>query len=213
VGQSSRTTREVVVLTGGPSAEREVSLSTGRECAAALRDAGDKVIEVYVDTEFGIQLACEGLNSSRLLTETLSNSVISDLYSPEHEMARTKTVDRTLTAINVITQVAGWGNNEGRCAKDGSHHVACTSLPDKIEADSVDHALLRIHHIPVYRHVWRATFRSDESQKPDDGSLPPTEISPGMISKPSLSGQAVSLDSSLHAFSKWTSQDMSCNRC
>nr|WP_255596661.1 D-alanine--D-alanine ligase [Cognatishimia sp. MH4019] len=31
---------------GGPSAEREVSLSTGRECAAALRDEGFTVIEL-----------------------------------------------------------------------------------------------------------------------------------------------------------------------
>ncbi|MGR3270424.1 D-alanine--D-alanine ligase [Thalassococcus profundi] len=31
---------------GGPSAEREVSLSSGRECAAALRDQGYEVIEV-----------------------------------------------------------------------------------------------------------------------------------------------------------------------
>ncbi|WP_397542303.1 D-alanine--D-alanine ligase [Roseovarius salis] len=31
---------------GGPSAEREVSLSTGRECAAALRDAGYEVAEI-----------------------------------------------------------------------------------------------------------------------------------------------------------------------
>lgn len=31
---------------GGPSSEREVSLSTGRECAAALRDEGFEVVEV-----------------------------------------------------------------------------------------------------------------------------------------------------------------------
>lgn len=31
---------------GGPSAEREVSLSTGRECAAALRDGGFEVVEI-----------------------------------------------------------------------------------------------------------------------------------------------------------------------
>ncbi len=31
---------------GGPSAEREVSLSTGRECAASLRDEGYTVVEV-----------------------------------------------------------------------------------------------------------------------------------------------------------------------
>ena len=31
---------------GGPSAEREVSLSSGRECAAALREAGYTVVEV-----------------------------------------------------------------------------------------------------------------------------------------------------------------------
>ncbi len=43
---SSRANPKVVVLMGGPSAEREVSLSTGRECAAALREAECEVIEV-----------------------------------------------------------------------------------------------------------------------------------------------------------------------
>jgi len=44
---SSRTNPTVAVLMGGPSAEREVSLSTGRACAAALREYGYKdVIEV-----------------------------------------------------------------------------------------------------------------------------------------------------------------------
>ena len=43
---SSRANPKVVVLMGGPSAEREVSLSTGRECAAALREANCEVIEV-----------------------------------------------------------------------------------------------------------------------------------------------------------------------
>jgi D-alanine-D-alanine ligase len=43
---SSRTDPKVVVLMGGPSAEREVSLSTGRACAAALRDRNFNVIEV-----------------------------------------------------------------------------------------------------------------------------------------------------------------------
>ena len=36
----------VVVLMGGPSAEREVSLSSGAECAAALREAGYSVTEL-----------------------------------------------------------------------------------------------------------------------------------------------------------------------
>lgn len=43
---SSRTTPTIVVLMGGPSAEREVSLSSGRECAAALRSEGYTVIEL-----------------------------------------------------------------------------------------------------------------------------------------------------------------------
>ena len=43
---SSRTTPKVAVLMGGPSAEREVSLSTGRECAAALKGEGFEVVEV-----------------------------------------------------------------------------------------------------------------------------------------------------------------------
>ena len=43
---SSRTTPKVAVLMGGPSAEREVSLSTGRECAAALGEEGFQVVEL-----------------------------------------------------------------------------------------------------------------------------------------------------------------------
>ena len=43
---SSRTDPKVVVLMGGPSAEREVSLSSGRECAKALRAAGYEVVEL-----------------------------------------------------------------------------------------------------------------------------------------------------------------------
>jgi len=43
---SSRTTPKVAVLMGGPSREREVSLSSGRECAAALRETGCEVVEV-----------------------------------------------------------------------------------------------------------------------------------------------------------------------
>jgi len=43
---SSRTFPRVVVLKGGLSAEREVSLVSGRECAAALRRAGYEVTEI-----------------------------------------------------------------------------------------------------------------------------------------------------------------------
>ena len=43
---SSRANPKVAVLMGGPSAEREVSLTSGRECAAALREAGYDVVEV-----------------------------------------------------------------------------------------------------------------------------------------------------------------------
>jgi D-alanine-D-alanine ligase len=46
VGQSSSGLPKVAVLMGGPSAEREVSLSSGRECAAALRGEGYEVIEL-----------------------------------------------------------------------------------------------------------------------------------------------------------------------
>jgi len=43
---SGRTTPKVAVLMGGPSAEREVSLVSGRECAKALREEGYDVIEL-----------------------------------------------------------------------------------------------------------------------------------------------------------------------
>lgn len=43
---SSGQSPKVAVLMGGISAEREVSLSSGRECATALRDAGYEVVEL-----------------------------------------------------------------------------------------------------------------------------------------------------------------------
>ena len=57
VGASSRTASKVAVLMGGPSAEREVSLSSGRMCAAALREAGFEVIEVDCGPDLAVRLA------------------------------------------------------------------------------------------------------------------------------------------------------------
>lgn len=54
---SSRAAPTVTVLMGGPSAEREVSLSTGRECAAALRDAGYDVSELDAGADMAERLA------------------------------------------------------------------------------------------------------------------------------------------------------------
>nr|WP_306116731.1 MULTISPECIES: D-alanine--D-alanine ligase [unclassified Roseovarius] len=55
--RSSRTNPKVAVIMGGPSAEREVSLSSGRECAAALREAGYEVVEVDAGHDLAMQLA------------------------------------------------------------------------------------------------------------------------------------------------------------
>jgi D-alanine-D-alanine ligase len=46
VGKSGRTGPRIAVLKGGLSVEREVSLSSGHECAGALRGAGYQVIEI-----------------------------------------------------------------------------------------------------------------------------------------------------------------------
>ena len=54
---SSRTSRKVAVLMGGPSAEREVSLSSGRECAAALRATGYDVVEVDAGPDLALRLS------------------------------------------------------------------------------------------------------------------------------------------------------------
>ncbi|MGH1426107.1 MAG: D-alanine--D-alanine ligase [Pseudooceanicola sp.] len=57
MGSSSRTTPTVAVILGGPSAEYEVSLSTGRECAAALRDEGFQVVEVSAGPDLPVRLS------------------------------------------------------------------------------------------------------------------------------------------------------------
>ncbi|MEM9552181.1 MAG: D-alanine--D-alanine ligase [Pseudomonadota bacterium] len=56
MGQSSGKTPKVAVLMGGPSAEREVSLSTGRECAAALRGEGFDVVDVDAGSDLAERL-------------------------------------------------------------------------------------------------------------------------------------------------------------
>jgi len=56
VGGASKTLPKVAVLLGGQSAERDVSLSSGAECAAALRDAGYDVVEVDAGPELAQEL-------------------------------------------------------------------------------------------------------------------------------------------------------------
>jgi len=56
VQPSSGSLPRVVVLMGGPSAEREVSLSSGRECATALRGEGYEVIEVDAGPDLAARL-------------------------------------------------------------------------------------------------------------------------------------------------------------
>jgi len=56
---SSRTNPRIAVLKGGPSAEREVSLVSGRECAAALRDEGYEVVEIDAGADLCQRLDAE----------------------------------------------------------------------------------------------------------------------------------------------------------
>ena len=53
---SGRAYPHVAVLMGGPSAEREVSLSSGRECAHALRETGYRVTEIDAGTDLAARL-------------------------------------------------------------------------------------------------------------------------------------------------------------
>ncbi|GGB01830.1 D-alanine--D-alanine ligase [Allosediminivita pacifica] len=46
----------MAVLLGGPSAEREVSLSSGQQCAAALREEGFEVVEIDAGTDLVARL-------------------------------------------------------------------------------------------------------------------------------------------------------------
>lgn len=54
---SSRNSPTVAVILGGPSAERDVSLSSGKECAAALWEAGYEVVELDAGPDLAVRLA------------------------------------------------------------------------------------------------------------------------------------------------------------
>ena len=56
MGGTSGSLPKVAMVMGGPSAEREVSLSTGRECANALRGEGYEVVEVDAGLDLVTQL-------------------------------------------------------------------------------------------------------------------------------------------------------------
>lgn len=56
-GKSAKAGSRVAVLMGGVSAEREVSLSSGRECAQALRVAGYDVVELDAGHDLAARLA------------------------------------------------------------------------------------------------------------------------------------------------------------
>ena len=56
-GTPGRDPRRIAVLKGGPSVEREVSLSSGRECAAALRSEGFDVVEIDAGPDLATRLA------------------------------------------------------------------------------------------------------------------------------------------------------------
>lgn len=56
-GSASSAAPKVAVLLGGPSAEREVSLSSGHECAKALRQAGYEVTEIDAGRDLPARLA------------------------------------------------------------------------------------------------------------------------------------------------------------
>lgn len=53
---SSRAINRIAVLKGGPSAEREVSLVSGRECAVALREEGFEVVEIDAGEDLAARL-------------------------------------------------------------------------------------------------------------------------------------------------------------
>jgi len=55
-GMLGKASPKVAVLMGGPSAEREVSLVTGRECAAALREAGYDTVELDAGRDIAVRL-------------------------------------------------------------------------------------------------------------------------------------------------------------
>ncbi|PID35669.1 MAG: D-alanine--D-alanine ligase [Rhodobacterales bacterium] len=56
MGVASRQSRHVAVLMGGPSAEREVSLSSGAEVARALQGQGYRVTEIDAGPDLAAQL-------------------------------------------------------------------------------------------------------------------------------------------------------------
>jgi D-alanine-D-alanine ligase len=66
--------KRVAVVMGGISAEREVSLSSGRQVAAALREAGFAVTPIEAGPSLGALIAAIASSSSMRATASRSST-------------------------------------------------------------------------------------------------------------------------------------------
>ena len=111
MGLSSRKSPIVAVIMGGPSAEREVSLSTGRECAAALREAHEEIGLAPGNVEvLGLMPAHETVTGFHV---TPVIALVKEPFDPVAEVGEVEEVfdvplDHVLTPSNFSVQSRRW---------------------------------------------------------------------------------------------------------
>ncbi len=120
-------TKHVAVLMGGWSAEREVSLSSGRECAKALRNAGYEVTEIDV-----------GRDIAERLTELKPDVAFNALHGPLGEDGTIQGLLELLqipyTHSGVLASALAMNKHQAKIIfKVGGHQVTDHVIADRAE--------------------------------------------------------------------------------
>src|SRR5437763_603975 len=142
--------KHVAVLMGGWSAEREISLRSGKACADAAERAGFRVTRIDVDRNVASRLAEVKPDAALNLLRFIAGK----------ELTCAVMGDRALDVIEIVPTVKFY-DFEAKYAPGGSKHVLPAILKPNVYQE-VRRLALQAHQALGCRGVSRADFRFDD---------------------------------------------------
>ena len=218
--------RKIAVLTGGLSAEREVSLSSGRgvvkfivvdrhqATGAHLMETPDVIKPVHRGSPVGISIIRKGDNRppAELGNESwnLSNEMMVEEFVPGRELTVSVMGDCALDVTEITTDLESH-DHDAKCAPGGSGHILPAFLPQKAAEQAMELAIAA-HRALGCRGVTRTDFRYDDTGANHRMILLDTDNQPGMTPVSRVPEQAAHIGMSYAKLCRWIVEDASCDR-